>query len=79
LLANVAETLGEPYSRHLGGKVRELRFRTLAGQAEHSAAMRGTIRPSAGRFTRRDLGDATPQVRRRVGAFPREGVSHTEI
>lgn len=26
LLAENAETLGEPYSRHLGGKVRELRF-----------------------------------------------------
>jgi hypothetical protein len=26
LLADNAETLGEPYSRHLGGKVRELRF-----------------------------------------------------
>jgi hypothetical protein len=26
LLAANAETLGEPYSRHLGGKVRELRF-----------------------------------------------------
>ena len=26
LLADHAETLGEPYSRHLGGKVRELRF-----------------------------------------------------
>lgn len=26
VLADNAETLGEPYSRHLGGKVRELRF-----------------------------------------------------
>jgi hypothetical protein len=26
LLAEQADTLGEPYSRHLGGKVRELRF-----------------------------------------------------
>jgi hypothetical protein len=26
LLADNAETLGEPYSRHLGAKVRELRF-----------------------------------------------------
>jgi len=26
LLADHAETLGAPYSRHLGGKVRELRF-----------------------------------------------------
>jgi phage-related protein len=26
LLADDAETLGEPYSRHLAGKVRELRF-----------------------------------------------------
>ncbi len=33
LLAEQAETLGEPYARHLGGKVRELRFHLLAQQA----------------------------------------------
>lgn len=32
LLAERAETLGEPYSRHLGGKVRELRFHVLRQQ-----------------------------------------------
>src|SRR6266498_5904678 len=32
LLAEHAETLGEPYSRHLGGKVRELRFALLRQQ-----------------------------------------------
>lgn len=32
LPAEHAETLGEPYSRHLGGKVRELRFRLLRQQ-----------------------------------------------
>lgn len=32
LLAEQAESLGEPYSRHLGGKVRELRFRILRQQ-----------------------------------------------
>jgi hypothetical protein len=32
LLAEQAESLGEPYSRHLGGKVRELRFHLLAQQ-----------------------------------------------
>ncbi len=32
LLAERAEDLGEPYARHLGGKVRELRFRLLATQ-----------------------------------------------
>jgi hypothetical protein len=32
LLAEQAETLGEPYTRHLGGKVRELRFHLLAQQ-----------------------------------------------
>ncbi|HEY2549120.1 MAG TPA: type II toxin-antitoxin system RelE/ParE family toxin [Streptosporangiaceae bacterium] len=32
LLAEQADTLGEPYSRHLGGKVRELRFHLLAQQ-----------------------------------------------
>jgi hypothetical protein len=29
VLAERAETLGEPYTRHLDGKVRELRFRLL--------------------------------------------------
>ena len=32
LLAEHAETLSEPYSRHLGGKIRELRFHLLAEQ-----------------------------------------------
>jgi hypothetical protein len=32
LLAERAADLGEPYTRHLGGKVRELRFRLLASQ-----------------------------------------------
>jgi hypothetical protein len=32
LLAEKAETLGEPYTRHLGGEVRELRFHLLAHQ-----------------------------------------------
>lgn len=32
LLAGRAEDLGEPYTRHLGGKVRELRFHLLAQQ-----------------------------------------------
>jgi hypothetical protein len=33
LLADHAENLGEPCTRHLGGKVRELQFRLLAQQA----------------------------------------------
>ena len=32
LLAEQAETLGEPYTRHLQGKVRELRFHLLRQQ-----------------------------------------------
>lgn len=32
LLAEHAEDFGEPYARHLGGKVRELRFHLLARQ-----------------------------------------------
>jgi hypothetical protein len=32
LLAEHAADLGEPYTRHLGGKVRELRFHLLARQ-----------------------------------------------
>ena len=33
LLAEHAQDLGEPYTRHLGGKVRELRFHLLAQQS----------------------------------------------
>ena len=33
LLADQADVLGEPYFRHLGGKVRELRFHLLAQQS----------------------------------------------
>ena len=32
LLADHAEDLGEPYTRHLGGKVRELRFTCYASR-----------------------------------------------
>ena len=32
LLAEHAQDLGEPYTRHLGGKVRELRFHLLRQQ-----------------------------------------------
>jgi phage-related protein len=32
MLAEHADDLGEPYTRHLGGKVRELRFRLLREQ-----------------------------------------------
>lgn len=32
VLAEQAETLGEPHARHLGGKVRELRFSLLSRQ-----------------------------------------------
>jgi hypothetical protein len=35
-LADQAETLGEPYSRHLGGKTRELRFWLGSGQVRVS-------------------------------------------
>jgi phage-related protein len=36
LLAERAEMLGEPYARHLGGKVRELRFLLHRGQVRVS-------------------------------------------
>jgi hypothetical protein len=36
LLAEHAEDLGEPYTRHLGGKVRELRFHLLRQQTRVS-------------------------------------------
>jgi len=36
LLAERAEDLGEPYTRHLGGKVRELRFYLLRQQTRVS-------------------------------------------
>jgi hypothetical protein len=36
LLADHAETLGEPYARHLGGKTRELRFHLYRGDVRVS-------------------------------------------
>jgi hypothetical protein len=36
LLTEHAEDLGEPYTRHLGGKVRELRFHLLRQQTRVS-------------------------------------------
>ena len=50
LLAEHAEDLGEPYTRHLGGKVRELRFHLLRQQT------RVTYWLAAG-----DLTDGVPQ------------------
>jgi hypothetical protein len=40
LLAERAEDLGEPYIRHLGGKVRELRFHLLARQSRITTGSR---------------------------------------
>ena len=48
LLAEQAEDLGKPYTRHLGGKVRELRFHPAA-PADQGHLLAGT-RPS-GDFT----------------------------
>lgn len=42
LLAEHAEDLGEPYARHLGGKVRELRFHLLR-QQDHLLAGTGLV------------------------------------
>ena len=53
LLAGHAADLGEPYTRHLGGKVRELRFHLLAQQARGHVLARA--RPP------RHLADRVPQ------------------
>jgi hypothetical protein len=51
LLAEQAETLAEPYTRHLGGKVRELRFHLLARQTRgHLLAGAGPSRHPADRI-----------------------------
>lgn len=46
MLAERAETLGEPYTRHLGGKVRELRFHLLRQQTRGDVL--AGARPSGG-------------------------------
>jgi hypothetical protein len=53
LLAGHAGDLGEPYTRHLGGKVRELRFHLLRQQTQ------GHLLAGAG--TSGDLTDRLPQ------------------
>jgi Phage derived protein Gp49-like (DUF891) len=65
LLAEHAEDLGEPYTRHLGGKVRELRFHLLRQQT------RVTYWLAPGR--RGDLTDRVPQdpQHRNWGSRPR--------
>ncbi len=45
LLAERAEDLGEPYTRHLGGKVRELRFHMLSGTRAAGLRDRARSRP----------------------------------
>ena len=55
LLAEHAEDLGEPYTRHLGGKVRELRFHLLRQQTRVTywlAPGRRVILPTVFRKTR---------------------------
>ena len=46
LLAEQAETLGEPYARHLGGKVRELRFHLLTQQTRVTYRLRQAVASS---------------------------------
>ncbi len=46
LLAEQAETLGEPYARHLGGKVRELRFHLLTQQTGSPTGWRQAVASS---------------------------------
>jgi len=53
LLAEHADDLGEPYTRHLGGKVRELRFHLLRQQTRIELL----ARPRAAG----DLTDGVPQ------------------
>jgi hypothetical protein len=53
LLAEHAEDLGEPYTRHLGGKARELRFHLLRQQTR--------VNLLAGSGAAGDLTDGIPQ------------------
>ena len=82
LLAEQPELLGEPYSRHLGGKVRELRFRLLGrqtrvtywlagGQPAHRASDCLLQDPQRGNRRSRACPAGTEDVRRRARHGPR--------
>jgi hypothetical protein len=59
LLAGHAEDLGEPYTRHLAGKVRELRFHLLRQQTRVTYWLAPDLLASTG--TSGDLTDRVPQ------------------
>jgi hypothetical protein len=80
LLAEHAETLGEPYSRHLGGKVRELRFSLLRQQtrvsywlAPHQRVVLLTV---FGKSRRREAAEADRALRAQQTCEQRHGIAH---
>lgn len=68
LLAESAETLSEPYSRHLGGKVRELRFHLLRQQTRVTYWLAPDRRVVLLTVFRKTRSAETTEVRRAVGA-----------
>lgn len=68
LLAERAETLGEAYSRHLGGKVRELRFHLLRQQTRVTYWLAPDRRVVLLTVFRKTRSAETAEVQRAVGA-----------
>ena len=68
LLAESAETLSEPYSRHLGGKVRELRFHLLRQQTRVTYWLAPDRRVVLLAVFGKTRSAETVEVRRAVGA-----------
>jgi hypothetical protein len=68
LLAERAEGLGEPYTRHLGGKVRELRFHLLRQQTRVTYWLAPGRRVILLMVFRKTRGAETAEVTRALGA-----------
>jgi DNA-binding XRE family transcriptional regulator len=78
LLAERAADLGELYTRHLGGKVRELRFHLLAQQPRVTAEMRSDTMNEGTAGTDGHASYEDLASRRRDSAEYREGYSAAE-
>lgn len=80
LLAEHAADLSEPYARHLGEKVRELRFRLLATQTRVTywlAPGRRVILLTVFRKTRdAEIAEVAGHCKRRSGARPSTAPAH---
>jgi len=68
LLTEPAETLDEPYSRHLGGKVRELRFHLPRQQTRVTYWLAPDRRVVLLTVFRRTRSAETAEVQRAIGA-----------